>query len=126
MSRSEKLTQKSQEALATASELAQEKSHSQVEPVHLLAALLSDPQGLVPEILSKIGVRPEAIEPRINAELERLPVLSGSGQVYLSPHLNQIFEKAKKESEKFKDEFVSVWPHFSLPLIYPERSQERV
>ena len=125
MIRSEKLTQKSQEALATASELAQGKSHSQVEPVHLLAALLSDPQGLVPEILFRIGIRPEAIEPRLNEELKHLPVLSGPGQVYLSPHLNQILEKAKKESEKFKDEFVSV-EHLILALAEQRQKPSRL
>ena len=79
----ETLTQKSKEALAAASEL---------EPLHLLAALLSDPQGLVPEILSRIGVWPEAIPPRMAEELNRLPRLSGPGQSYLSLHLNQILE----------------------------------
>ncbi len=118
----EKLTQKSQEALSAASELAQEKSHSQVEPLHLLAALLSDPQGLVPEILSKIGIRPETIEPRINEELKRLPVLSGTGQVYLSPHTNQVLEKAKKEAAQFKDEFISV-EHLLLALAEERQNQ---
>jgi len=118
----EKLTQKSQEALATASELAQEKSHSQVEPLHLLAALLSDPQGLAPEILSRIGIRPETIEPRIDEELKRLPVLSGTGQVYLSPHTNQVLEKAKKEAAQFKDEFISV-EHLLLALAEERQNQ---
>ncbi|HLG93761.1 MAG TPA: Clp protease N-terminal domain-containing protein, partial [candidate division Zixibacteria bacterium] len=118
----EKLTQKSQEALATASELAQEKSHSQVEPLHLLAALLSDSQGLAPEILSRIGIRSETIEPRIDEELKRLPVLSGTGQVYLSPHTNQVLEKAKKEAAQFKDEFISV-EHLLLALAEERQNQ---
>jgi ATP-dependent Clp protease ATP-binding subunit ClpB len=122
MIRLENFTQKSQEALASASELAQEKSHPQVEPLHLLSALLAEPAGLVPEILARTGIRPEAVGQKIEEELQRKPVLQGGGPVYFSPDLSGVLDKAKKEAEKFKDEFVSV-EHLLLALAEEHQNQ---
>src|ERR1700680_2360478 len=107
--RFDRLTLKAQEALQTASNLASENGNPEVMPVHLLAALVDDREGIVPPILEKIGIAPQAVLQELNGEIERLPKLSGGGaaQPTMSTPLNQLLEQAFKESSNFKDEYVS-------------------
>ncbi len=106
--RFDKLTLKAQEALQTAGNLASENGNPEVMPVHLLAALVADGEGIVPPILEKIGMSPASLARELQMEIDRLPKLSGgSAQATLSTPLNQLFELAFKESSNFKDEYVS-------------------
>ena len=96
-----KFTQKSQEAITSAQELALRRHHQQIECEHLLLALLEQPEGLVPRLLEKIGIATAAVENAVADELAKIPAVTGAGsggQIYMSPRLGQIFVKAKDEA----------------------------
>jgi ATP-dependent Clp protease ATP-binding subunit ClpB len=108
MFRFDKLTQKAQEAVQQAQSLAEQNQHQAIHPLHLLIALANEKEGIVRPVLEKCNVQPDAILSEAGRLLETLPKISGqpTGQV-ISPPLNQAFEAAFKEAERFKDEFVS-------------------
>ena len=110
-----KFTEKAQEAVYNAQELAQNLNHSQIEPEHLLLTLLEQPEGLAPQVLHKLGVSPDAVAQPARAELERLPKLSGAAQVYVSPRFSRVADTAQKEATRLHDEFVST-EHLLLAL----------
>src|ERR1700722_3451408 len=107
MLRYDKLTVKAQEALQSAQDIAEKNGQQQLEPLHLLAALVAQPDGVVPPLLTRLGVRPEMLSGEINKEIARLPKVSGVSQQFLSEGTNQVLEAAFQEAEKFKDEYVS-------------------
>ncbi len=113
----DKLTIKAQEAVQRASEVASEHGNPELLPVHLLAALVEDREGIVLPVLEKIGVNPPAVATAARAEIERLPKISGGGamQAQLSPAAAQLLERGFKEAENFKDEYVST-EHLLLAL----------
>jgi len=103
----EKYTQKAQEAVYSAHELAQKYNHSLIDVEHLLLALLRQHDGIVPQILSKLGVQPEAVAREVEEELNRLPKAYGPTQVYMSPRLEAVLRSAQGEAERMHDEYVS-------------------
>jgi ATP-dependent Clp protease ATP-binding subunit ClpB len=104
----DKFTVKAQEAVQRANELASEHGNPELQPPHLLAALLEDKEGIVPPVLEKIGIGPQAVLSEIYKELEKLPKVSGaSAQPGLSQAANQLLDRAFKEADNFKDEYVS-------------------
>ncbi len=104
----EKLTYNSRQALANAQSLAEEKSHPQVMPLHLLLGLVTDFEGVVVEILKKLGIGIEDLVKKAELRLEQAPKAGGElGQVYLSQELSRVLSQAKKEADKMKDGFVS-------------------
>jgi ATP-dependent Clp protease ATP-binding subunit ClpB len=107
-----RFTEKLQEAVRSAQSLAVRHGHQQVDVEHLLAALLDQEGGLATSILSRAGVSPEALRRRIQADLDRLPKVSGpSGgpdQIYVTQRLNRLMTAAEDEAKKLKDEYVSV------------------
>ncbi len=105
--RLDKLTVKAQEALQSAQTLADQRGHQAIEPEHLLAALLGQPEGVVRPILAKLGAKPAAIQAALDAELDRTPTVSGAGQQYLGERLRQMLDRAQREAERLKDEYVS-------------------
>src|SRR6266446_4209924 len=107
MLRYDKLTVKAQEALQEAQDIAAKAGQQQLEPLHLLAALVAQHDGVVPPLLNRLGVRPESLEAEIHAQLSRLPKVSGVSQQYLGKDTNEVLEAAFDEAEKFKDEYVS-------------------
>src|SRR6202046_5693325 len=112
----DKFTVKAQEAVQRASQLASEHGNPEVLPVHLLAALLEDKEGIVPPVLEKIGIGPQAVLSDIYKELEKLPKVSGeAAQATLSNQANKLLEQAFKEAANFKDEYVST-EHLLLPI----------
>ena len=97
----QKLTLKSQEAVQTAQDIASNYNNQAIEPIHLFAALVQDSDGIIPEILMKLGANPNQIKINVNEEIEKLPKvagLSGGGQ-YISPPTNNIFDIAFKEAK---------------------------
>ncbi len=116
--RLDKLTQKSQDALQYASEMAQSYGHQQIEPVHLLLALIDQEDSLVADLLERCGVSVPSVREKVQEEINLLPKVSGGGfgQVYISNTLRQVLEKASSEAEQFKDEFISV-EHLLLALL---------
>src|ERR1043165_8538815 len=104
----DKFTVKAQEAVQRANQLASEHGNPELLPLHLLAALLEDKEGIVPPVLEKIGVGPQAVLNEIYEALNRLPKVSGaSSQAALSQAANQLLDRAFKEADTFKDEYVS-------------------
>ncbi len=104
----DKLTLKVQEAVQAANELASRHGNTELLPVHLLAALLSDREGIVAPVLAKIGIKPEALLAETGRELERLPKVSGGAyQASMSQALTRVLDQAFQEASNFKDEFVS-------------------
>src|SRR5277367_2636847 len=104
----EKLTVKTQEAIQRANKLASEHGNPELMPVHLFAALLEDKEGIVPPVLEKNGIGPQAVLSDVYREIEKLPKVSGqAAQATLSNATNKLLEQAFKEAANFKDEYVS-------------------
>ena len=114
--RFDNLTVKAQEALASARDLAIRERHAEVQPEHLLGALVDQEGGLVPRVLGKLGADPRVVAADLAQAYARLPKVSGVGlDVGLSRALKELWEAAAKEAEKLKDEFLST-EHFLLAL----------
>jgi ATP-dependent Clp protease ATP-binding subunit ClpB len=120
MLRFEKMTVKAQEAVQSAQEIAASHENQQIEPVHLLAALVAQDGGVVPPLVTKLGIRPEALSQEIEREIARLPKVQGFGQQHMGPAVNRVLERAFKEAEKFKDEYVST-EHLFLAIANEDR-----
>jgi len=118
----DKFTVKAQEAVQRANELASEHGNPELMPVHLLAALIEDKEGIVPPVLEKIGIGPQAVLAELYKEIEKLPKVSGSGanQATMSSQVNQLLEKSFKEADSFKDEYVST-EHLLLAITSLKR-----
>ena len=116
----EKLTQKSIEAIKKAQSLAAENGNNSVEEEHLLYALVTQQDGLVSELIKKLGGSSENIASALDAEISKFPKVSGSGydpgRIYVSSELDAALSEAEKEAEKMKDEYISV-EHIFLGLI---------
>ncbi len=113
--RFDKLTVKAQEAVQRAQELASERGNPQIEPTHLLSAVLSDREGVASAVLDKIGVNRSQLEKTVDAELKNLPRSSGGATPSAGSGLMQVLEAADREASTMKDEFVSV-EHLLLAL----------
>ncbi|MFN7947625.1 MAG: ATP-dependent chaperone ClpB [Blastocatellia bacterium] len=105
--RLDKFTLKGQEAIESAVAMAERHHHQQVEPEHVLAALLEQAEGVTRPMLGKIGANAQAILTEVEAAIKKFPQVTGVGQQYISPRLNAIFTKAQKEADTFKDEYIS-------------------
>jgi ATP-dependent Clp protease ATP-binding subunit ClpB len=112
----DKFTVKAQEAVQRASELAAERGNPEIVPLHLLAAMLEDREGIVPPVLEKLGVPAQAALAQVQTALDRLPKVGGaSAQPTLSPAAQRVLDRAFKEADQFKDEYVST-EHLLLAL----------
>ncbi len=107
-----KLTRKSQEALATAQATASEYNHQQVDEIHLLYALINDSEGLIPQLLKRMNINTEALEKSVESELSKIPRVTGGGveqgKIYITNRLENILTKAEERAKKLKDEYISV------------------
>ena len=123
MIRPEKMTVKTQEALAAAHELANKQANGAIEAEHLLLALIDQDGGLVPALLQKIGVTPSTVRNAVESAIKRLPQSSGTtAQVYISAALNRALAAAQKEADAMKDSFVST-EHLLLALSEEKGSE---
>ena len=117
----DKFTVKAQEAVQRASQLASEHGNPELLPLHLLAALLEDKEGIVPPVLEKIGIGPQAVLSQVYGEIDKLPKVSGAAaQPTLSNEVNKLLEQAFKEASNFKDEYVST-EHLLLAITHLKR-----
>ena len=113
----EKMTKKSQEAMQSAVQLATGKEHPQVEPEHLLLALLEQEDGIVPRLLNRAKVNTSQFIGDVNLRLEKLPrVTGGAAQRYASPRLVKIFSTAEVEAKQMGDSYIST-EHFFVALL---------
>src|SRR5829696_8328747 len=115
-----KLTQKTQEAVNDAQTKALRFGHTQVDVEHLLLALLDQPEGLVPRLLSRSDVNTDALRGLLERHLEGRPRVSGPGaspgEVYVSRELSGLLDAAQTEADRLKDEYVSV-EHVLLAMV---------
>ncbi|MBE5783541.1 MAG: ATP-dependent chaperone ClpB [Clostridiales bacterium] len=113
-------TQKSMEAIQAAQKIASERGHQQLEQAHLLSALLSAPQGLIAQLLSKMGTDGDQLMQGTEQIMQKLPQVRGisreEGKVYISADLDKALRCAADEAERMKDEFISV-EHLFLGLL---------
>ncbi len=114
----EKFTQKSQDALSTAQQLAAQSNHQNLTAIHLLAALLDQQDGLIPALVKKLGHNPEAARTAVASELTRIPKVAGPGanQVYPAREVSDVLQAAEMEMTALKDDYISV-EHLFLALM---------
>ena len=113
----EKFTQKTIETINTAQAMAQENQNQYLTPAHLLYALIDQDGGLIGSLLSKMGADCDAMLGELDAEIAKLPKVSGgSGEVYASPETSKLLRFAEKAAEKLGDEYVSV-EHLMLGMF---------
>src|ERR671933_1153306 len=111
-----RLTEKAQEAIAAAQRDAEQRHNTQLEPEHLLSALIKQDAGVVPAVLDKLGVPPARVNQRLETVINRFARSQGPQQAYVSPRFRQVFETAQQEADRLKDEFVST-EHFLLRML---------
>jgi len=125
MVRLDKLTQRSQDALQYAHELAESNNNSQIEVEHLLLALLEQEESLSEIILSQMGVDVKSLKEKLKDEISVLPKMYATGQapqIYVSPALNKVFDSAWREAQALKDEYVSV-EHILIAIAESKESK---
>jgi len=120
MLRFDKMTVKAQEAVQHAQEIAASHENQAVEPLHLLVALVQQPEGVVPSLLTRLGIRTEMLGQELDREISRLPKVQGFTQQNLSRALNDVLERSFKEATNFKDEYVST-EHLFLAIAGEDR-----
>ncbi|MGC2448952.1 MAG: Clp protease N-terminal domain-containing protein, partial [Candidatus Sulfotelmatobacter sp.] len=119
----DKFTVKAQEAVQRANNLASEHGNPELLPIHLLAALLEDKEGIVPPVLEKIGIGPQAVLNSVYGEIDKLPKVAGeAAQATLANETNKLLEQAFKEASNFKDEYVST-EHLLLAITHLKRDR---
>ncbi|MBR7011116.1 MAG: hypothetical protein IKI02_09465 [Oscillospiraceae bacterium] len=115
-----KYTKRSMEAIQSAQSIALSHNHQQIEQLHLLLALLKQENGLIPQLLKRMGKTPESLEAAVEEKLRQLPAVTGSGReggkYYIARSVDQLFSQAEEVAESMKDEFVSV-EHIFLAMI---------
>ncbi|MBW2476941.1 MAG: AAA family ATPase, partial [Deltaproteobacteria bacterium] len=115
-----RMTQKTQDALQAAQNLALKFGHVEVDGEHLLLALLEQHQGLVPRLLGRLGIEPPNVAKLLRAELEKRPSVTGpgveAGKIYVTQRFNRLLLRAEDEAKRLKDEFISV-EHLLLALV---------
>ncbi|HUY12821.1 MAG TPA: ATP-dependent chaperone ClpB [Terriglobia bacterium] len=115
--RFDKFTIKAQESLQSMQEIASRFGNQQLEPVHLLLALVQQQDGVVPAILTRLGVSTGALTAEVEKAIESLPKIGGAADHYLSQASKETLDQAFKEAEPFRDEFVSA-EHLLLALTH--------
>ena len=113
-------TQKTIEAIQSAQSIAALHQNQQIEQCHLLLALLRQENGLIPQLLKKMGVTVESLDAAANAAVEKQPAVSGSGrdpdQIYVSRGMDRLLAQSEQEAKAMRDEYISV-EHLFLALL---------
>ena len=122
----EKYTQKSQEAILAAQQLAQEFQHQVVEPIHLLLALVQQEDGIVPAIITKVSGGTQAIQQELRNELDKWPKVQGANlEVSLSSQTGDVLAGAERYAKGMQDDYVST-EHLLLGLADSSESKRLV
>jgi len=111
-----KFTEKAQEAVLAAPQLASALNHAQVEPEHLLVTLAEQQNGVVPSVFRRLGVEPATVAGALRAYLAKQPKAHGGSEPHLSPRLRVAFDAAQAEAKTMQDEYVST-EHLLLGLL---------
>ncbi len=106
--RFDKFTIKSQELVQSAQGLASKHHNQQIEPEHLLGAMLDEPEGIADSMLRKMGASPKEVAREVTLAIDRLPKVSGAADSYFSARTKRVFDAALSEASAMKDEYVSI------------------
>ena len=112
-------TNKAQDALMQAQQLAQEKGQSQIDALHLLSVLLSQEGSIVATVLQKLGVDADLLKKKVETQITKIPAIAAQqafGQFYLTQDMAKVLDRARQEAIKMNDEFISV-EHLFLALL---------
>src|SRR4051794_41014401 len=110
-----KLTERAQDAILAAQRLTEGAHNPQLEPEHVLIALLDQAEGVVPQVLDRLDVNTSALRAELQSEVDKLPKAYG-GQLHASGRFNTTFNRAKEEAERLKDEYIST-EHLLLGVL---------
>jgi ATP-dependent Clp protease ATP-binding subunit ClpC len=120
MMRFDRFTERAQEAAQRAAEIIQRYGHNQIDTEHILLALIEQPGGVIPQILEKLTVSPEALTDRLDATLRASPKANifggGAGQIFITPRVKRIIDLANEEANRLKDEYIST-EHIFLAIL---------
>jgi ATP-dependent Clp protease ATP-binding subunit ClpC len=120
MMRFDRFTERAQEAAQRAAEIIQRYGHNQIDTEHILLALIEQPGGVIPQILEKLNVSPEALVERLDATLRASPKANifggGAGQIFITPRVKRIIDLANEEANRLKDEYIST-EHIFLAIL---------
>ena len=105
--RFDKFTIKSQEVIQNAHSVASQNNNQQIEPEHLLSAMLSEQEGITRAMLNKLGVSPDSVAREVALSIDRLPKVKGAGDIRISTKTSNVLDAAFAEASKMKDEYVS-------------------
>ncbi len=126
----QKFTQKSLEAIQEAQNIALEHNSMQIEQEHLVCALLEQKDGLIPQLMKKMGTDPDALLHAVEQRIEGLPGVTGpgreSGKIYVSSDVDQNLAAAEREAGRMKDEYVSVEHIMMAVLEKPNTGMSRI
>ncbi|MFZ5903079.1 MAG: ATP-dependent Clp protease ATP-binding subunit [Chloroflexota bacterium] len=118
--RFDRFTERAQEAAQRAAEIIQRYGHNQIDTEHILLALIEQPGGVIPQILEKLNVSPEALVERLDATLRASPKANifggGAGQIFITPRVKRIIDLANEEANRLKDEYIST-EHIFLAIL---------
>jgi ATP-dependent Clp protease ATP-binding subunit ClpC len=120
MMRFDRFTERAQEAAQRAAEIIQRYGHNQIDTEHILLALIEQPGGVIPQILEKLSVNPDALVERLDATLRASPKANifggGAGQIFITPRVKRIIDLANEEANRLKDEYIST-EHIFLAIL---------
>src|SRR5919199_1356004 len=122
--RLDKFTLRGQEAIQSAIEVAERNQHQEVQPEHVLFAMLEQPEGIVRPVLGKLGANVQVVLNDVHAAIARFPKVQG-GQQYFSPRLTQVFNAAQKQAEAMQDEYIST-EHLLLAIADEKDSAGKI
>jgi ATP-dependent Clp protease ATP-binding subunit ClpC len=120
MMRFDRFTERAQEAAQRAAEIIQRYGHNQIDTEHILLALIEQPDGVIPQILSNLTVNAQALADRLDATLRASPKANifggGAGQIFITPRVKRIIDVANEEANRLKDEYIST-EHIFLAIM---------
>ena len=125
-----RMTQKTLESMQNAQSLCTGYQNNAVEPIHILTALMQQPDGLIPQLMQRIGVHAEAMANAAEKEVAALPHVTGSGRqagmVYVSNETEQLYNKAEEIAKQMQDEYISVEHVFLAMLRSGDRTVKKL
>jgi ATP-dependent Clp protease ATP-binding subunit ClpC len=125
MMRFDRFTERAQDAAVRAYEILQRYGHNQVDTEHMLLALLEQPDGVIPQMLEKMGVDLQAIKSRLDEVLRASPKAAiyggGAGQVFITPRVKRVVDIANEEANRLKDDYIST-EHLFLAILSERRT----